>query len=133
MKLEKIKANNFLKFTTTLVDCLLKALQKRFANYFAVTHKAKDAIIAAIMCPNIKMRWVSSCYGNNTDSDVIKKLVVDTAYELMEDETVQIKDSTINFSDDFLNLMKVLVATYQPQHLFLCVLHKPHIHNWSKA
>ncbi|KAI8122749.1 hypothetical protein CVS40_6376 [Lucilia cuprina] len=57
VKLEKIEDSD-LKELSAVNKELQHALYERFSDYFEVNKNAEDAIVAAISCPNIKLRFV---------------------------------------------------------------------------
>lgn len=73
-KLLKLKSENLKYGGEIILNALIQGLDKRFKSYLNL--EVESAIIAAVLCPNIKVRWLG-CIEYKVSMDAIKKMIID--------------------------------------------------------
>ncbi|XP_031358825.1 uncharacterized protein LOC116182404 [Photinus pyralis] len=74
-KLEKLTVENFSYGGQVLLEAILKGINKRFLSI--LTLHERDAVFAAVLCPQFKLRWFqcissSNCTIENIKHDIVK-------------------------------------------------------------
>ena len=96
LKLQKIKVNVTLSRSgTCIVDYLILRLRQRFSQYFDFSKtESKEAIMAAVTCPNIKFRWLTESISSefNINLEDIKQTIIHAGVE-MEQKNMESDDS----------------------------------------
>ncbi|XP_011184223.2 uncharacterized protein LOC105213237 isoform X2 [Zeugodacus cucurbitae] len=93
VKLKKIHESRHIKHLHTVAQQMSDALLRRLRNYFEINTAFNDALIAAVVCPAIKMRFVEALRETapSITTDMIMQLFVDYAQEFYIDK-VQTED-----------------------------------------
>jgi len=59
-KLTKIQINSESEHTRWMAGALMSAVNERFSAYVNLEKNAEDAVIASILCPAVKCRWIKA-------------------------------------------------------------------------
>lgn len=62
----KISNSHNNEYISLLSGLVLKAVEARFQNYFDLTQEVNDAIIASVLCPQIKLQWLTALNSSFT-------------------------------------------------------------------
>lgn len=57
---------------------LIKALEKRFEKFFNLDTEAMDAVVAAVLCPSVKLKWVealNSKFGQLKKEEILNYVI----------------------------------------------------------
>lgn len=109
-KLNKIILIDKLKLLKQIAVQMQQSLAKRFQKYFALEPEADEAIVAAVLCPSLKMKWIKPLLTKESyrSVDDITALVVEFAKKLATSEGEVLKftevepkgqDSFFDFDD----------------------------------
>ncbi|XP_039954065.1 uncharacterized protein LOC120770555 isoform X2 [Bactrocera tryoni] len=87
VKLKKLHESRHIKHLHTVAQNMSDALLCRLRSYFEVTPECNDALIAAVVCPAVKMRFVEALRETapNITTDRIMLLFIDYAQEFYID------------------------------------------------
>ncbi|XP_067626747.1 uncharacterized protein [Eurosta solidaginis] len=87
VKLKKLHDSRHIKHLHTAAQQMSEALFNRLRKYFEMKRECNDAIIAAIVCPAIKMRFVEALHETAPDitTDSLIQLFIDYAQEFYVD------------------------------------------------
>jgi len=104
------------KYKSEVATSLLKSIEKRFFKYFNLTEDVNDAIVASVLCPQAKTKWISTLnpkFSGTTINEIIRLVKETVARECGEVFTLQTvnDDDTVNFFD-FEGIMKSLTYLY---------------------
>lgn len=70
-KYRKMMLNSPLKvFPLQTVSMLEEFLVKRFPHHFNLTREVNDAIVASVLCPSVKLRWISALNPSFNDCKI---------------------------------------------------------------
>lgn len=97
------------KYKSEVATSLLKSIEKRFFKYFNLTEDVNDAIVASVLCPQAKTKWISTLnpkFSGTTINEIIRLVKETVARECGEVFTLQTvnDDDTVNFFDFEANL-----------------------------
>ena len=91
-KLEDLQTDSSLKFCRSLVEALLKGLQKRFGKFLKLSRNdlaVISAIIATATHPYFKLRWLQlkPSLNNKENENFAKKVVVNSLETLDQNDS----------------------------------------------
>ncbi|XP_014091234.2 uncharacterized protein [Bactrocera oleae] len=106
VKLKKLHESRHIKHLHTVAQNMSDALLSRLRSYFEITSEFNNAIIAAVVCPAVKMRFVEALRETapNITTDRIILLFVDYAQEFYIDneQTEDLREQRPPSVDSFL-------------------------------
>ncbi|XP_055921478.1 uncharacterized protein LOC129952713 [Eupeodes corollae] len=90
-KFRKIKTSNALKvIPADMIGKFEDALLERFTNHFNLTPEVHDAIVASVLCPSIKLKWITAL---NPDFREMK--IVEISSLVRQKINAEVKTATI--------------------------------------
>lgn len=97
VKLRKIAKGNELLLLSAVALLIEEKLRQRFSSYFTLTAEADDAIAAAVLSPDVKMRWFTTFRNsqqNRTAQDIHNMII--SLVEKCEETSVEEVDRHIS-------------------------------------
>lgn len=76
VKLEKLESDGTNSPVSILKKTLIEKLQTRFADLFSVNENSKLAVIAAVLIPSVKLRWIKIIVDKD-NIDATKKYIIE--------------------------------------------------------
>lgn len=97
--------NEQLKYLSNVNKCLQKSLIKRFQKYFSLESEAWDAVVAAIVIPDVKLKFFKTLMEtavSHTEEEA-KRMLGQYAHEFFQELNVERSGTSSSNSNSFLD------------------------------